>query len=54
MGTKLIIYQPSDKKHNNFYMRYYVGGSKYKRLSLGTSDFNCCNRKSIRKVETTK
>ena len=34
----LIIYQPSDKKHNNFYMRYYVGGSKYKRLSLGTSD----------------
>ena len=38
MGKKLIIYQPSDKKHNNFYMRFYVGNSKYKRLSLGTSD----------------
>ena len=38
MGKKLIIYQPSDKKHNNFYMRFYVGNGKYKRLSLGTSD----------------
>ena len=33
MGKKLIIYQPSDKKHNNFYMRFYVGNGKYKRLS---------------------
>ena len=49
MGKKLIIYQPSDKKHNNFYMRYYVGGSKYKRLSLGTSDETVATEKALEK-----
>ena len=49
MGKKLIIYQPSDKKHNNFYMRYYVGNSKYKRLSLGTSDESVATEKALEK-----
>ena len=49
MGNKLIIYQPSDKKHNNFYMRFYVGNSKYKRLSLGTSDYQVARDKAFEK-----
>ena len=49
MGNKLIIYQPSDKKHNNFYMRFYVGNSKYKRLSLGTSDETVAREKAFEK-----
>ena len=49
MGNKLIIYQPSDKKHNNFYMRFYVGNSKYKRLSLGTSDETVARDKAFEK-----
>ena len=49
IGKKLIIYKPSSKKHDYFYMRYYVGNSKYKRLSLKTNDENVATEKALEK-----
>ena len=49
MGNKLIIYQPTHIKSDNFHMRYYVGDRKYKVLSLGTNDETKATEKALEK-----
>ena len=49
IGTKLIIYQPSNKSHDYYYMRYYAGDRKYKKISLGTNDVNVATEKALEK-----
>ncbi len=49
MGNKLIIYQPKNKKNDNYHMRYYVGDRKYKILSLSTTDENKATEKALEK-----
>ena len=49
MGNKLIIYQPTHIKSDNFHMRYYVGDRKYKVLSLGTNHETKATEKALEK-----
>ena len=49
IGKKLIIYQPANKSHDYYYMRYYVGDRKYKRISLNTSDENTATEIALEK-----
>ena len=52
IGKKLIIFQNSQTKNDFWYMRFYVGGKKYKTLSLKTLDQQVATEKALEKWRT--
>ena len=52
IGKKLIIFQNSQTKNDYWYMRFYVGGKKYKTLSLKTESKTAAMEKALEKWRT--
>lgn len=49
IGKKLIIFQNSQTKNNNWYLRFYAGDKKYKVISLRTNDRQQAVEKALEK-----
>ena len=52
IGKKLIIFQNSQTKNDYWYMRFYVGGKKYKTISLKTESKSAATEKALEKWRT--